>query len=73
MYLVLADFNYVFIHGCKSICIKPISVTFVQVKVLKKTSVIKEDHIVIGQYVGNKNGQGPEKLGYLDDATVKKG
>ena len=31
------------------------------------------DNVVLGQYVGNPEGQGDEKMGYLDDPTVPKG
>lgn len=31
------------------------------------------DNVVLGQYVGNPEGQGDEKQGYLDDPTVPKG
>ena len=31
------------------------------------------EDIVLGQYVGNPNGKGQEKLGYLDDPTVPAG
>ena len=35
---------------------------------------IKEEDIVIGQYVGNEEGKTEaERLGYLDDPTVPKG
>lgn len=29
--------------------------------------------VVLGQYVGNPDGEGDAKLGYLDDPTVPKG
>lgn len=29
--------------------------------------------VVLGQYVGDPEGEGDSKLGYLDDATVPKG
>ena len=31
------------------------------------------DQVVLGQYIGNPEGKGPEKEGYLDDPTVPKG
>lgn len=31
------------------------------------------EHVVLGQYVGDPEGQGEEKLGYLDDPTVPPG
>lgn len=34
---------------------------------------IEKDDIVVGQYVGNPEGEGDAKLGYLDDSTVPKG
>ena len=43
------------------------------VKVLRSISEIKLEDIVLGQYEGNENGEGEEKLGYLDDPTVPKG
>ena len=30
-------------------------------------------NIVLGQYVGNPDGEGDEKMGYLDDPTVPDG
>ena len=44
-----------------------------QVKVLRSIQEIKLEDIVLGQYVGNENGTGQEKLGYLDDLTVPSG
>ncbi len=46
---------------------------YLQVKVLRSISPITRDDIVLGQYVGNPNGEGDAKLGYLDDPTVPKG
>lgn len=43
-----------------------------KVKVLKSTKALTLDDVVLGQYVGNLNGSGEEKLGYLDDPTVPK-
>ena len=31
------------------------------------------ENVVIGQYIGNPDGEGEAKLGYLDDETVPKG
>lgn len=31
------------------------------------------NNVVLGQYVGNPQGEGDAKLGYLDDPTVPKG
>ena len=42
-------------------------------KVLKCIKAIDLDDVVLGQYVGNPEGQGDERLGYLDDPTVPKG
>nr|XP_033776188.1 glucose-6-phosphate 1-dehydrogenase [Geotrypetes seraphini]XP_033776193.1 glucose-6-phosphate 1-dehydrogenase [Geotrypetes seraphini] len=44
-----------------------------KVKVLKSVSEIQLNDVVLGQYVGNPTGQGEEKKGYLDDATVPAG
>ncbi|XP_029464344.1 glucose-6-phosphate 1-dehydrogenase [Rhinatrema bivittatum] len=44
-----------------------------KVKVLKSISEIQLSDVVLGQYVGNPQGQGEEKKGYLDDATVPAG
>ena len=44
-----------------------------KVKVLRSIPEIKLEDIVLGQYVGNPNGSGQEKLGYLDDPTVPAG
>ncbi|KAK3609070.1 hypothetical protein CHS0354_011829 [Potamilus streckersoni] len=44
-----------------------------KVKVLKSIPHIKLEDTVIGQYVGNPEGKGEEKQGYLDDPTVPKG
>ena len=34
---------------------------------------LKMEDVVLGQYVGNPDGKGDAKLGYLDDTTVPKG
>ncbi|XP_013413677.1 glucose-6-phosphate 1-dehydrogenase isoform X2 [Lingula anatina] len=44
-----------------------------KVKVLRSISKIKMEDVVLGQYVGDPNGEGDAKLGYLDDPTVPKG
>ncbi|XP_012816652.1 glucose-6-phosphate 1-dehydrogenase isoform X1 [Xenopus tropicalis] len=44
-----------------------------KVKVLKSVSPLTLDNLVVGQYVGNAEGQGEAQLGYLDDRTVPKG
>ncbi len=41
-----------------------------KVKALKSIPQIELDDIVLGQYVGNPDGEGEQKLGYLDDKTV---
>jgi len=44
-----------------------------QVKVLKCIPPVLLENMVLGQYVGNPQGEGDAKLGYLDDPTVPKG
>lgn len=44
-----------------------------KVKVLKCIEPISIDDVVLGQYVGNPDGEGDEKLGYLDDESVPRG
>jgi len=44
-----------------------------KVKVLKSISPVNMSDIVLGQYVGNPEGEGEEKKGYLEDPTVPKG
>ncbi|XP_043936037.1 glucose-6-phosphate 1-dehydrogenase isoform X1 [Protopterus annectens] len=44
-----------------------------KVKVLKRISGIKPENVVLGQYVGNPEGEGEAKKGYLDDHTVPAG
>lgn len=44
-----------------------------QVKVLKCISEAKASNVVLGQYVGNPNGEGEATKGYLDDPTVPRG
>uniref|UniRef100_A0A6Q2Z981 Glucose-6-phosphate 1-dehydrogenase n=1 Tax=Esox lucius TaxID=8010 RepID=A0A6Q2Z981_ESOLU len=44
-----------------------------KVKVLKCISPVTMSDVVLGQYVGDPEGQGDAKLGYLDDPTVPKG
>lgn len=44
-----------------------------KVKVLKQVEPLTLDNLVVGQYVGDPDGQGENKLGYLDDPTVPKG
>lgn len=42
-------------------------------KVLKCIAPVKDSDVVLGQYVGDPDGEGHSKLGYLDDPTVPKG
>jgi len=44
-----------------------------QVKVLKCIPEVLLENMVLGQYVGDPQGEGDGKLGYLDDASVPKG
>lgn len=44
-----------------------------QVKVLKCIAPVTRSDVVLGQYVGDPEGEGDAKLGYLDDPTVPKG
>lgn len=44
-----------------------------KVKVLKCIAPVKESDVVLGQYIGDPEGEGHSKLGYLDDPTVPKG
>lgn len=44
-----------------------------QVKVLKCITPASMSDVVLGQYVGDPEGEGDAKLGYLDDPTVPKG
>uniref|UniRef100_A0A3B4UBY6 Glucose-6-phosphate 1-dehydrogenase n=1 Tax=Seriola dumerili TaxID=41447 RepID=A0A3B4UBY6_SERDU len=44
-----------------------------KVKVLKCIAPVAVPDVVLGQYVGDPEGEGHSKLGYLDDPTVPKG
>ncbi|XP_061760575.1 glucose-6-phosphate 1-dehydrogenase isoform X1 [Nerophis ophidion] len=44
-----------------------------KVKVLKCINPVLMSDVVLGQYVGDQEGEGDAKLGYLDDATVPEG
>lgn len=44
-----------------------------QVKVLKCIAPASMSDVVLGQYVGDPEGEGDAKLGYLDDPTVPTG
>jgi hypothetical protein len=48
-------------------------IIILQVKVLRSIDPIELEDTVLGQYVGNPEGEGDAKLGYLDDPTVPKG
>lgn len=54
----------------KPVTINPNDIRDEKVKVLRHIPPIQMEDILIGQYVGNPNGQGEEKLGYLEDPTV---
>lgn len=54
----------------KPVSLNPNDIRDEKVKVLRHIRPIKLDDILVGQYVGNPNGQGEEKLGYFDDPTV---
>ncbi|XP_022914730.1 glucose-6-phosphate 1-dehydrogenase [Onthophagus taurus] len=41
-----------------------------KVKVLRCIKPLQMEDVVLGQYVGNPDGEGEAKLGYLDDPTV---
>ena len=41
-------------------------------KVLKCIPPVKVEDMILGQYVGNPNGEGVSKYGYLDDSSVPK-
>ncbi|XP_004070477.2 glucose-6-phosphate 1-dehydrogenase [Oryzias latipes] len=43
-----------------------------KVKVLKCIAPVAMSNVVLGQYVGDPDGEGNSKLGYLDDPTVPK-
>lgn len=45
----------------------------VKVKVLKCIAPVSMSDVVLGQYVGDLEGEGDARLGYLDDTTVPKG
>lgn len=48
-------------------------VSVAQVKVLKSIAPVTMSDVVLGQYVGDPDGEGDARLGYLDDSTVPKG
>lgn len=57
----------------KPISTKPEDIRDEKVKVLKSMPPVKLENVVLGQYIGNPEGEGDAKLGYLDDPTVPKG
>ncbi|XP_046961117.1 glucose-6-phosphate 1-dehydrogenase [Vanessa cardui] len=56
----------------KPVTLNPNDIRDEKVKVLRHIKPIELKNLLVGQYVGNPNGQGEEKLGYLDDPTVPK-
>lgn len=54
----------------KPVTLNPNDIRDEKVKVLRHIEPIKLDDLLVGQYVGNPNGQGEETLGYLEDPTV---
>lgn len=44
-----------------------------KVKVLKNMAQIKLENTILGQYIGDPEGAGDAKNGYLDDPTVPEG
>ncbi|XP_049953438.1 glucose-6-phosphate 1-dehydrogenase isoform X1 [Schistocerca serialis cubense] len=57
----------------KPASIHPDDIRNEKVKVLRCIPPITLDDVVLGQYVGKPDGNGEEKLGYLDDPTVPAG
>lgn len=57
----------------KPVTLNPNDIRDEKVKVLRHIDPIKLDDLLVGQYIGNPNGQGEETQGYLDDPTVPKG
>lgn len=51
----------------------PVFLALLQVKVLKCISEVQASNVVLGQYVGNPDGEGEATKGYLDDPTVPRG
>ncbi|CAH0726560.1 unnamed protein product, partial [Brenthis ino] len=54
----------------KPVTLNPNDIRDEKVKVLRHIKPIELEDLLVGQYVGNPNGQGEEKLGYLEDPTV---
>ncbi|CAH2238071.1 glucose-6-phosphate 1-dehydrogenase [Pararge aegeria] len=57
----------------KPVTLNPDDIRDEKVKVLRHIKPIELKDLLVGQYVGNRNGQGEEIYGYLDDPTVPKG
>jgi len=57
----------------KPASIHPDDIRNEKVKVLRCISPLKLEDIVLGQYIGDPEGEGDAKLGYLDDPTVPEG
>uniref|UniRef100_A0A7N8YLS9 Glucose-6-phosphate 1-dehydrogenase n=1 Tax=Mastacembelus armatus TaxID=205130 RepID=A0A7N8YLS9_9TELE len=57
----------------KSASTSPIDVRDEKVKVLKCIAPVAVPDVVLGQYVGDPEGEGHSRLGYLDDPTVPEG
>ncbi|CAH0769930.1 unnamed protein product [Bemisia tabaci] len=57
----------------KPATIHPDDIRNEKVKVLKCIPELNAENVVLGQYVGDPNGEGEAKLGYLDDPTVPMG
>uniref|UniRef100_A0A3Q3W4M3 Glucose-6-phosphate 1-dehydrogenase n=1 Tax=Mola mola TaxID=94237 RepID=A0A3Q3W4M3_MOLML len=51
----------------------PVDVRDEKVKVLKCIAPVAVSNVVLGQYVGDPEGESHSKLGYFDDPTVPKG
>nr|AAX45785.1 glucose-6-phosphate dehydrogenase isoform B [Ips typographus] len=57
----------------KPATIHPDDIRDEKVKVLKSVKTLTLNDVVLGQYVGNPEGEGEAKIGYLDDPTVPAG
>lgn len=53
--------------------IHPDDIRSEKVKILKCIPELELKDVVLGQYIGDENGEGEAKLGYLDDPTVPNG
>ncbi|CAG4968402.1 glucose-6-phosphate 1-dehydrogenase [Colias croceus] len=56
----------------KPVTLCPNDIRDEKVKVLRHIKPIELSDLLVGQYIGDPNGQGEAKLGYLDDPTVPK-